>query len=412
MSDNGQEPLCAAITQSGERCSRHARPGMLYCGIHASLEDEGESVEAPTPTVNGQELGERDAVRQQVREALDNPEKVGSDTPRSGSPFSPQQLADVVKAGVQGMSPEMQERVLSRFDELIASEWLQLETWQGIGYVAQVAIQMQADFIKRRFTGEYEVDKWGYDAEVAEYLALITGLVYKHYWRVEMNGVEHIPNEGRAMLFANHSGVIPFDGAMIAYGVREYQAAHRLVRALTSDWLPSLPFLSTLLNKGGQVVAHPDNSRRLLEEEELILVFPEGGKGVRKNYRNRYRLGQFGSEGYVRQALQARAPILPVSVVGSEETYPVLADAKPLARAFGLSSFPITPTFPWLGLLGVFPLPTKWTIDVGEPIDTSAYDDEMIADPDFVAELTDLIRNKIQIQLDERLAQRKSVFRG
>jgi len=292
------------------------------------------------------------------------------------------------------------------------SEWLDPAAWQGIAMVAQIAVDVQRDFVARRLRGEYDVDEWGYDQEIANYFALVAGLMYNKYWRVELTGVEHIPNFGRALLVANHSGVLPTDGAMIAYGISEHHPAHRLARAMVANLFPSLPFFSSLLNKTGQVLAHPDNGRRLLESDELVLVFPEGYKGVGKLFKDRYKLARFGRGGFVKMAVEAQAPILPVAVVGAEETYPMLANIKPIARLIGFPFFPITPTFPLLGLFGVVPLPSKWYIDIGEPIDTSQLDPESIQNPAYLSDLTDMVRNRVQEMIDKRLAARRSIFFG
>ena len=181
---------------------------------------------------------------------------------------------------------------------------------------------------------------------------------------------------------------------------------------MVANWFPTLPFLSTFLNKTGQVLAHPNNGKELLENDELVLVFPEGYKGVSKLFRDRYKLARFGRGGFVRMAMSVQAPIFPVSVVGAEETYPMLYNAKSFARMIGFPFFPITPTWPWTGLLGFIPIPSKWYIDIGEPIDTSQYDPELAANPAFVSELTDLVRNKVQEQINTRLSQRQSIIFG
>ncbi len=436
MNENDQKHRCEAITKAGTRCKRPARPGKRYCYVHRALEEqepvavesEEQTVEMPEQVVeaeatvaapaksNGQpapaEVDMREQVRVELQRAADERQPAIEEQDRTLQPVTSSQLMEAVEQILENASPAVREKVLAKVQELVDSGWLDRQTWEGIAMVAQVALEMQIDFLKRRFTGDYYVDKWGYDAEVAEYMALVLGLIFKYYWRVEMEGVENIPNSGRALLVSNHSGVLPLDGAMIAYGVREFHPAHRLVRALVANWFPTLPFFSMILNKTGQVLAHPDNGRRLLAEDELVLVFPEGYKGVGKLFKDRYRLARFGRGGFVRLALEARAPIIPVSVVGAEETYPMLADAKPIARALGFPFFPITPTWPWLGPLGLIPLPTKWYIDIGEPIETAAYDDEMITNPAFVSELSDLVRQRVQEQIDRRLAQRESVFFG
>ncbi len=327
-------------------------------------------------------------------------------------PLNQDQVVAALNSRLDRLSPELRQMLVGRMQELLDSEWLDVQTWQGIAYVLQIAAETQIDVFKRRLTGDYEVDAWGYDPEFADYLLPVAGFFFNKYWRIELNGVENIPVEGRALLVANHSGVLPLDGAMISYGVREHHAAHRLTRALVANMLPSLPFLSVLMNKTGQVLAHPENGERLLDEDELVLVFPEGYKGVSKLFRDRYKLARFGRGGFVRMAMQAKAPIIPVSVVGAEEIYPMLYNAKAIARTIGFPFFPITPTWPWLGPLGFVPVPSKWTIDIGEPIETSQYDPDLANNPAFVSELSDLVRNKVQEQINLRLESRTSVVFG
>lgn len=374
---NVPRPRCQAQTQRGRQCRLPAVAGQKYCHIH-----------------------HRQTAGAQARSESAPP------------PFTVNELHDMLEQLLSRFSPETQEWLRQGLRHLLASEWCDRQTWQGIGTVLQVLTETQLDLLKRRLSGDYEVDAWGYDPEFVDTILPILGFFFQRYWRVEMTGVEHIPMQGRALLVANHSGVLPMDGAMIAYGVREYHPAHRLVRCLVADWFPTLPFLSMFLNKTGQVVAHPDNGRRLLEAEELVLVFPEGYKGVGKPFKERYQLARLGRGGFVRMALETGTPILPVTVVGAEETYPLLWNAKPLARLLGLPYFPITPTFPWLGLLGTVPLPSKWTIDIGEPIDSRDYDPQWATNPALISEITDLVRQRLQDQINVRLAERQSVFFG
>jgi 1-acyl-sn-glycerol-3-phosphate acyltransferase len=188
--------------------------------------------------------------------------------------------------------------------------------------------------------------------------------------------------------------------------------AQRLVRTLYATWFPTLPFLSDLLVKMGQALATEDNGVRLLEEEELVAVFPEGYKGVGKLYKDRYKLARFGRGGFVRMALKTKAPMIPVSVVGAEETYISLAKSDVMAKITGMPYFPISPTFPWLGLLGFVPLPTKWYIDFGEPIPMDSYEPEAANNLVLVSQLTDQVRNIIQEMVYARLAKRRSIFWG
>jgi len=353
----------------------------------------------------------RDQARDELRRVSEQIDHSG-EPDQALRPDTQDQVIEALNSNLERLPPETRRKIIGRLQELLESEWLDVQTWQGIAYVLQIAAETQIDIFKRRLTGDYEVDPWGYDPEFTDYLLPVAGFFFNKYWRVEFNGVENIPVEGRALLVSNHSGVLPLDGSMISYGVREHHAAHRLVRALVANWFPTLPFFSMILNKSGQVLAHPDNGKRLLAEDELVLVFPEGYKGVSKLFRDRYKLARFGRGGFVRMAMQAKAPIIPVSVVGAEETYPMLYNAKSFARMIGFPFFPITPTWPLLGPLGFVPMPSKWTIDIGEPIDTSQYDSDLAANPAFVSELTDLVRNKVQEQINQRLENRSSVFFG
>jgi 1-acyl-sn-glycerol-3-phosphate acyltransferase len=227
-----------------------------------------------------------------------------------------------------------------------------------------------------------------------------------------MTGLEHVPGTGRALLVVNHSGQLPFDGAMLASGIKLEHPNQRLVRTMFASWFPTLPFAAPLFVKCGQVVATEDNGVRLLENEELVSVFPEGYKGVGKLYKERYQLARFGRGGFIRMALKTRAPILPVAVVGAEETYMSLAKSDLMAKLIGFPYFPITPTFPWLGPLGVIPLPTKWSIDIGAPIPMDGYGPNADQNLLLVSQLTDQVRGVVQKMINERLAQRKSVFKG
>ena len=188
--------------------------------------------------------------------------------------------------------------------------------------------------------------------------------------------------------------------------------AQRIVRALYATWFPTLPFISPTLTKMGQALATVDNGTRLLQEGNLVAVFPEGYKGVGKLFRDRYRLARFGRGGFVKMALRTGAPIIPVSVVGAEETYISLYKSQAMARLIGFPYFPISLTFPWLGLLGFVPLPTKWYIDFGTPIDTAQYGPEAANNLVLVSQLTDQVRNIVQDMIYQRLAQRRSIFLG
>src|SRR5438105_14437623 len=217
---------------------------------------------------------------------------------------------------------------------------------------------------------DYAVDDFGFDAEWTESFLPLFKILYRDYWRIETAGIEHVPAAGRALLVANHAGVLPWDGTMMKTAVFAEHPNPRHVRAVLASLFMGMPVLSWFLRRTGQTVGHPDDTRRLLDRDQLVLVFPEGVRGTGKLYQDRYKLRRFGRGGFVSTAIRSGAPIVPISVVGSEEIYPMLADLSPVAKLAGFPYFPVTPTWPWLGLLGMVPLPTKWRIHFHEPIPT------------------------------------------
>jgi len=213
---------------------------------------------------------------------------------------------------------------------------------------------------------EYGVDRFGLEPAQAHRGLLPSALLYRHYFRVVTHGIERVP-EGRVLLIANHAGQLPFDAAMLGAAMLLEAEPPRLARGLGEYWIPRLPFINELMTRGGGLVGTPENFRALIDAEECVMVFPEGVRGMNKTYRERYRLQRFGT-GFVRLALETHTPIVPVGIVGSEEQQPGLWDVKPLARLLGMPAFPITPTFPLLGPLGLLPLPVKYRIHFGVPI--------------------------------------------
>ncbi len=257
---------------------------------------------------------------------------------------------------------------------------------------------------------DYAVDDFGFDAEWTESFLPLFQILYRDYWRIETVGIEHVPAEGRALLVANHAGVLPWDGTMIKTAVFAEHPNPRHVRALVASLFMGMPVLSWFLRRTGQTVGHPDDTRRLLEQDQLVLVFPEGVRGTGKLYRDRYKLRRFGRGGFVSTAIRAGAPIVPVSVVGSEELYPMLSDAAPVAKLFGLPYFPITPFFPWLGPLGMVPLPSKWRIKFHPPVHVEVHPSDAADDQNLVMALSDQVRDTIQIGIHENLKLRRGVF--
>lgn len=257
-----------------------------------------------------------------------------------------------------------------------------------------------------------ETDEFGADDRFVEAIEPLLQFLYAVWWRVETDGCEHLPATGPGLIVANHSGVLPYDGLMLQLAVRREHPAKRRCRLLALDMFALLPGLAPLLAKSGSVRASPENAERLLRQGELLGVFPEGVKGVGKRFGERYRLARFGRGGFVRIALRTRTPLIPCAVVGAEEIHPVVAKADWIGRPFGFPYFPLTPTFPWLGPLGLVPLPTKWSIDFGEPILLDEHDEQAAEDPILVNRLTEQVRSTIQHMVDGRLARRRSVWFG
>ena len=238
---------------------------------------------------------------------------------------------------------------------------------------------------------------------------------YRYWFRAEVEGIENVPSEGGALLVSNHAGALPPDAAMIAKAIREEHPRPRDLYLTVEHFFKGYPGFSMLVPKIGGVAAHPANVHRLLyDEEQLVLVFPEGRKGTEKLYKDRYRLRRFGRGGFVQAAMRAEAKLVPVCVVGAEEAMPAFAQVEPLRKLTGLIYFPITPTFPWLGPFGMLAyLPAKFKIRFLEPIDTVALGGRDAAtDRALVQTVAQEIRARIQEGLHEMLAKRKSVWFG
>jgi 1-acyl-sn-glycerol-3-phosphate acyltransferase len=264
--------------------------------------------------------------------------------------------------------------------------------------------------IARRLDGDYPEDEWGFDEEFADLVEPLFGFLYERWWRVQVEGTHNVPAHGRALLAANHAGIVPGDATMISVALLREHPLPRHPRFLVLNWAFDLPWVSVFIRKVGGVVASPYNALRLLEQDHLVAVFPEGVRGTGKPFGERYRLQRFGRGGFVEIALRAGAPIVPVAVVGSEEIYPKLADVPPLARLIRAPFFPVTPTFPWLGPLGAVPLPSRWRIEFCPPIETAPFGPEAAGDRRVVLELTERVRDTVQQALYANLVRRGPPF--
>jgi len=261
-----------------------------------------------------------------------------------------------------------------------------------------------------------QVNDWGRSERVEGLMdRTLVDFFYNYWFRAEVEGVENIPSSGGALLVSNHSGALPPDGPMIAKAIKEEHPHARPLNITVEHFFKGYPGFSMLVPKIGCVAAHPANVHRLLyDEEQLVLVFPEGRKGSEKLYKDRYKLRRFGRGGFVEAAMRARAPIVPVCVVGAEEAAPIFAQVNFMKRLTGLLYFPITPSFPWLGPLGMLGyLPAKFKIRFLEPIDTVELGGrDAVDDKALVQTVAQEIRARIQENLHEMLAKRKSVWFG
>lgn len=270
-----------------------------------------------------------------------------------------------------------------------------------------------ADYYLRRWSragmrGRSEhVDDFGLDPAYEARVQPLLDALYERYFRVQIGGAEHVPAQGGALLVCNHGGALPWDGVMLKTALRRACPEREPLRWLTDDFVSHAPFLGAVLNRIGAVRACPENAEQLLERGALLAVFPEGVKGIEKTYKQRYQLQRFGRGGHVKLALRMGVPVLPVAIVGSEDTYPLLYRVRAFSKLFGLPFIPVTPTFPLLGPLGLLPLPSRWRIVVGARLteldELDAYAAENGA---LVNELNERLRGRVQALLGEALSAR------
>jgi 1-acyl-sn-glycerol-3-phosphate acyltransferase len=247
----------------------------------------------------------------------------------------------------------------------------------------------------------------GHDPRFLERTSPVLEFLWSRYFRVRLLGIENVPTDGPALLVANHSGGLPYDGAMLLYGLYKNHPRHRRVRPLVANFAFRSGWMANVISRIGGVRASTETALPLLAAGELVAVFPEGLKGVGKMFRERYHLARFGRGGFVRLARQAQVPLVPVAIVGAEEIHPVIGKITRFAEPLGIPYIPITPTFPWLGPLGLLPVPTKWTIQIGEPVAPPPPDDE----PE-TTRVAEAVRTAIDGMIADLLAQRRSILFG
>jgi 1-acyl-sn-glycerol-3-phosphate acyltransferase len=272
----------------------------------------------------------------------------------------------------------------------------------------KAAIAAVIEAMRERIPDPATLPDFGFDPEFLSKTAPILEFLWSKYFRIRLLGMENIPGEGSALLVANHSGGLPYDGAMLMHATKHHHPAQRPLRPLVANFAFQSSWMRPVVARSGGVRASMQNALTLCRTGQLVGVFPEGLRGVGKLYRERYRLTNFGRGGFVRLARTANVPIIPVAIVGAEETHPMLAKLTRIARPLGLPYIPITPTFPLLGPLGLVPVPTKWSIKIGEamhlPPGTGSKEETL--------ELAETVRSKLDHMIAELLAARRSVLFG
>ncbi len=402
MSTNGQ---CGATTAKGSPCRGRSVADTGYCRRH-----QPPAEEAAEPRSTGSTRGER-SLREEVEDLL----KRAVDRLPIGRLFpalSPGRVVETFRAGIEKVAPKAREELLRSARNFLIRQatWLATDTWKGAWtFLSGVADQYRG-MLQRRARGDYEVDAYGMDEEFTDWIRPAFRFLYRFYWRVDTTGVQNVPGQGRGLIVANHSGVLPWDGAMIMTGIWEEHAEPRYVRTLYLDWFTQIPWVSQMLTRTGQILAHPENGERLLNEDRLVAVFPEGLKGVGKLFRDRYKLARFGRGGFARMAIRTGAPIIPTAVVGAEEIHPTFRRLHLVEKAFNMPIVPLTPTFPWLGVFGFIPLPSKWKIHFCDPVPTNRYRPEDADNFLVVSKVANQVRDSIQKKIHELLKERKGVF--
>jgi 1-acyl-sn-glycerol-3-phosphate acyltransferase len=375
----------------------------------------GRGTGSPKPSSAARSLAAKPAPKAAPRPAT----KAAARTPRTATPrrtskaAAAEAIEQVTTEAVPPPRPAATTADRGPLAGIAPEMWLTMlqgaarEVW-GEQWEPQLA-QLLA-VLRRRLTGDYEVDEFGFDPEVTEKLTLaLLRPIAEKWFRVEVRGIENIPAEGGALIVSNHSGTVPLDALMTTVAVHDNTG--RFLRLLGADLVFRMPFFGEMARRGGATLACNEDAERMLRRGDLVGVWPEGFKGIGKPFSQRYKLQRFGRGGFVSAALRTGVPIIPLSVVGAEETYPLVGNIPSLARLLGVPYIPVTPFFPWLGPLGLVPLPSKWLLEFGEPIRTDEIDAGAADDPMLVFHLTDQVRETIQQTLYNLLMKRESVWR-
>ncbi len=321
------------------------------------------------------------------------------DTETSSDSSQSDELSAELREALDGLRGEIRKRFPAR-------EQVPVEKVDWMALFQQIQRRLSTLGMSER---SGHVDEFGMDEVVLRRARPLLDLLYDRYWRIELHGIDQVPDAGPCLFVANRSGLLPYDGLMVSHAIWRMRSQLQ-PRFMVADWLITLPFVQPYLARLGGVRACRENAERLLRSREAVVVFPEGHKGAAKVFRDRYRLKRFGRGGVVRVALETRVPIIPIGIVGAEEAHPILFKWGAPARALGLPFLPVTPTFPLLGPLGLLPLPTKWVIRIGEPISIDHLPPDAVRDELLISRMNEELRSKIQVLIDMGLSDRSSVW--
>ena len=408
-------PRCDAATTQDRRCRNYAVVGDR-CRVHAPPSDPGESGPGddpvgPAPGAEGVVAPSDDGrpvrsddERHAPAGGGDRPGAASGD--RSGASSGDRSGAASEDREFAWAEQELADRGFGRAIDGLAL----LRRFADDHLVDR--LRTATEVARRRLAGDYTIDEFGFDEDLTTSIMMpLLRPLHRSYWRVASHGAEHVPASGAGLVVANHAGTLPVDALITRLDL--FDATGRHARELGADLVFRTPVVGPLARKTGATLASGDDADRLLEAGELVAVWPEGYKGLGKPWRDRYKLQRFGRGGFVATALRAQAPIVPTAIVGSEEIYPLLFDLRAVARLFGLPYFPVVAqalALPVLGPFALLPLPSRWIIEYGEPIDTTDLGPAAAEDPMVVFDLTDRVRDTIQQMLYRNLMGRRSVF--
>ena len=399
MADLEGTAQCAARTKSGDQCMNTTKPGSDYCHVHGRLEDVQREEPPEEAAVVPEALSDEELKRQLIQELdalIVKAREVIPDYAPPGAGAAARSRRDFTSEVGSSIS-----RVLSKLND----DLLDPETWQGLRYMIGYTVEYQSDLIKRRITGDYETDDWGLDWELIEAARPFLDFLYKFYWRVETEGLENVPDYERTILVCNQTDQPPWDPVLLMTTILNEHPAQRLLRSLYPPEIPTIPFVSSIMVKIGQAVSSVENGVRLLEQEELVGVYPERYPLFGRTQRDRFKLSRFNDTGFVEMAAKTGSPIIPVAIVSkadariaqksslrgrNKEPYQLLGGILPLPRR---------------RLNSPLPLPGQNTVRFGDPIPSDELDQQEWTELEFYSIMADRVRDEIQGLVTEKLEQ-------